>query len=70
MGAPYFTTPDGCSCPGWKYHRKCRHVAQLRQALAVVEFYRRPWRRLKERKDGDSTREALRDGVSVDSRSS
>lgn len=24
---------DFCTCPGWKYHGRCRHVTQLREEL-------------------------------------
>ena len=41
----HFTTidPDACSCPGWYWRRRCKHVDQLRAALALVAAVEKKW---------------------------
>ena len=41
----YFTTadPPACSCPGWYWRRRCRHVDELRVALALIASNRAKW---------------------------
>ena len=46
--AEYFTTvdPAGCSCPGWRYRRDCRHYRELRAAMAIVASNKAKWETL------------------------
>ena len=41
----HFTTidPDACSCPGWYWRRRCRHVDELRAAQALVAAVEKKW---------------------------
>ena len=44
--ARYFTSLEACSCPDWHYRgrqRPCKHVRELRQALAVLDSHKRKW---------------------------
>ena len=35
--------PPACSCPGWYWRRRCRHVDELRVALALIASNRAKW---------------------------
>ena len=41
----HFTTasPPACSCPGWKWRHRCRHVDELRRALELVAAVEKKW---------------------------
>ena len=41
--ARYFTTIDACSCPGWYWRHRCRHVEELRRAHEIIEATERKW---------------------------
>lgn len=43
--AKHFTTanPPSCSCPGWRWRQDCRHVRELRAALALIESVKAKW---------------------------
>ena len=43
--AKYFTSanPDGCSCPGWYWRHRCRHVDELRAAEELISSIRTKW---------------------------
>ena len=51
-GARYFTTPEACSCPDWKwrgskpgkYHgRPCKHMTALRRAVSLIAANNAKW---------------------------
>ena len=33
----YRTTTQACSCPGFWYRRRCRHIIAYREAVALVQ---------------------------------
>ena len=41
--ARYYTSESACSCPGWKWRHRCKHVDQLRRALALVAAVEKKW---------------------------
>ena len=43
--ARYYTSiaPDACSCPGWYWRHRCRHVDELRRALELVAAVEKKW---------------------------
>ena len=43
--------PDACSCPGWYWRQRCRHVEELRQAVELVEANRRKWASMRVRSE-------------------
>lgn len=32
----------GCACPGWRHHRHCKHVADLKGRLRRLGYYQLP----------------------------
>ena len=39
----YYTRESACSCPGWYWRRRCRHVDELQAALALLAANRAKW---------------------------
>ena len=41
--ARYFTTVSACSCQGWRWRHRCRHVDELRKAREIIEANEAKW---------------------------
>ena len=49
MVAKYFTSTVACSCEGWRWRHRCRHVDELRRAREIIQKAELKWQ---EAKDG------------------
>ena len=43
LPAKYFTSETACSCPGWYWRHRCRHVEELRGAVELVAAHAAKW---------------------------
>ena len=62
--ARYYTTPDACSCPDWRWRRRaggCKHMRALVAALELIAANDRKWLRSDGSLDG-ADRQHAREG--------